>query len=125
MKIIGLSLPLGIATPFGPTCEPPQAKHFKRIGIDCDSADHPTNTNIRQWMPRQAKEADARFRKKQGTNFEERLVDGKSAIGRCVAFVDDDEYDTPTKQNEAIKRTHVGDAIHPVHVVQIDALSGR
>ena len=127
------------------------------------------NTIIRQWMPRQAKEADAHFREKYGASLEERFddskyqlmhiemfpdhiihaeciggeldlllnrrvtvgffpwrfVDGESCIGRCVAFVEDDEYDTLMKPKEAMGQTRFGDAINPAHVVQIDALSGK
>ena len=41
-------------------------KKIKWIGVDCGSADHPMNTIIRKWMPRQAEEADAHFQKKYG-----------------------------------------------------------
>ncbi|MGB8645835.1 MAG: cyclase family protein [Anaerolineae bacterium] len=41
-------------------------KKIKWIGVDCGSADHPMNTIIRDWMPRQAKEADAHFQQKYG-----------------------------------------------------------
>ena len=39
-------------------------KKLRWIGVDCGSADHPMNTMIRNWMPRQAKEADAFLRNK-------------------------------------------------------------
>ena len=34
-----------------------QKKKLRWIAVDCGSADHPMNTIIRTWMPRQAKEA--------------------------------------------------------------------
>ena len=144
-------------------------KKIKWIGVDCGSADHPMNTIIRQWMPRQAKEADAHFRKKYGISLEERfdpskyqlmhidmfpdhiihaecvggeidlllnrritagffpwrLVDGESCIGRCVAFVDDDEYAELMKVKATLPVTRFGDAFNPAHVEQINALSTR
>ena len=135
------------------------AKHkkLKWIGVDCGSADHPMNTIIRQWMPRQAKEADAHFQKKYGVSLEERFdaskyqlmhiemfpdhiihaecvggeidlllnrrttvgffpwrfVDGESCIGRCVAFVDDDEYVELMKTKETMGITQVRRCVQP------------
>lgn len=43
-----------------------KAKKLRWIAVDCGSADHPMNTIIRDWMPRQAKEADYVFKKKYG-----------------------------------------------------------
>jgi arylformamidase len=40
-----------------------KAKKIKWIGVDCGSADHPMNTIIRNWMPRQAAEADKPFQR--------------------------------------------------------------
>jgi kynurenine formamidase len=39
-------------------------KRIKWIGVDCGSADHPMNTKIREWMPADAKKADAFLRSK-------------------------------------------------------------
>jgi len=39
-------------------------KKLKWIGVDCGSADHPMNTKIREWMPKQAAECEKYFRKK-------------------------------------------------------------
>ena len=36
-------------------------KKLRWIAVDCGSADHPMNTIIRNWMPRQAKQADIRL----------------------------------------------------------------
>ncbi|HVP38836.1 MAG TPA: cyclase family protein, partial [Candidatus Saccharimonadales bacterium] len=41
-------------------------KKIRWIGVDCGSADHPMNTIIRDWMPRQARQADKVFQKKYG-----------------------------------------------------------
>ncbi|MBU1877757.1 MAG: cyclase family protein, partial [Chloroflexi bacterium] len=115
-------------------------KRIRWIGVDCGSADHPMNTIIRDWMPRQAAEADKVFQEMYGQALAERFtpdkyqlmhielfphgiihaeciggevdllvnrratigffpwrfVDGESSIGRCVAFVDDDEYEELT-----------------------------
>ncbi len=38
-------------------------KKLRWIAVDCGSADHPMNTIIRTWMPRQAAEADKVFQK--------------------------------------------------------------
>jgi arylformamidase len=47
------------------------------LAVDCGSADHPMNTIIRTWMPRQAKMADKVFRKKYGMPLEEYFDDSK------------------------------------------------
>jgi arylformamidase len=130
-------------------------KKIKWIGVDCGSADHPMNTIIRDWMPRQAREADAHFRKKYGKELREyftddkyqlmhlemfphgiihaeciggdidlllnqrvtvgffpwRFVDGESCIGRCVAMVDDKEYDRLMEKKSKMRKTKFGDAI--------------
>lgn len=144
-----------------------KAKKLRWLAVDCGSADHPMNTIIRQWMPRQAKEAERVFKKKFGKSLEEvyddskyqlmhiemfphgivhaeclggdidlllnrrvnigffpwRFVDGESSIGRCVAFVEDDEYDQLMKQKEGMAKTRFGDAYEPKHVEQLDALT--
>jgi arylformamidase len=130
-------------------------KKIKWIGVDCGSADHPMNTIIRDWMPRQAREADAHFQKKYGKALKEfftddkyqlmhiemfphtiihaeciggdidlllnqrttigffpwRFVDGESSIGRCVAVLEDTEYDRLMKNKASLPRTKFGDAI--------------
>jgi arylformamidase len=63
-----------------------QAKKIKWIGVDCGSADHPMNTIIRQWMPRQAKEADTHFRQKYGQSLEERFDDSKYQLMHIELF---------------------------------------
>jgi len=54
------------------------SKKLRWIGVDCGSADHPMNTIIRDWMPRQTKEAEYVFQKK----FSKSLAE----------FYDDDKY---------------------------------
>ncbi|MFB0534303.1 MAG: cyclase family protein [Anaerolineae bacterium] len=61
-------------------------KKIKWIGVDCGSADHPMNTIIRDWMPRQAKEADAHFRKKYGQPLAERFDDSKYQLMHIELF---------------------------------------
>jgi len=139
-------------------------KKLRWIGVDCGSADHPMNTIVRQFMPRQAAVADKVFKKKFGkplaeyfddskyqlmhlemfdkhiihaeclggdidllTNkrvqvafFPWRFVDGESCIGRCVAFVDDGEYEKLMKQKAGMPKTKFGDAINPDHVERIE-----
>lgn len=41
------------------------------IGVDCGSADHPMNTKIRDWEPREAEAADKYLREKYGKGLNE------------------------------------------------------
>lgn len=61
-------------------------KQLKWLGVDCGSADHPMNTIIRQWMPRQAKEADQHFRQKYGQSLAERFDDSKYQLMHIEMF---------------------------------------
>jgi len=144
-----------------------KAKKLRWIGVDCGSADHPMNTIIRNWMPRQTKQAEHVFKKKFGKSIEEfytddkyqlmhlemfpegiihaeciggdldlllnrrvqvgffpwRFVDGEASIGRCVAFVEDDEYEALMAKKAAMKLTKHGDAINPAHVESLNKIS--
>ncbi len=40
-------------------------------GVDCGSADHPMNTKIRDWEPREAEAADKYLREKYGKGLDE------------------------------------------------------
>ncbi len=144
-----------------------KAKKLRWIGVDCGSADHPMNTIIRNWMPRQTKQAEHVFKKKFGKSIEEfytddkyqlmhlemfpagiihaeclggdidlllnrrvqvgffpwRFVDGEASIGRCVAFVEDDEYDELMAKKASMKLTKHGDAINPAHVESLNKIS--
>jgi arylformamidase len=61
-------------------------KRLRWIGVDCGSADHPMNTIIRNWMPRQAKEADAHFLKKYGRPLAEFYDDSKYQLMHLELF---------------------------------------
>jgi len=142
-------------------------KKIRWIGVDCGSADHPMNTIIRDWMPRQARAAEKHFQAKYGMALAEfftddkyqlmhiemfphgiihaeclggdldlilnrritvgffpwRFVDGESSIGRCVAMVEDDEYEELMARKAEMPKTRFGDAYNPAHVEQINKLS--
>lgn len=144
-------------------------KKLRWLGVDCGSADHPMNTIIRDWMPRQAREADQHLKNKFGKPLAEifddtkyqlmhielfphgiihaeclggdidlllnkrltigffpwRFVDGEASIGRCVAFVDDDEYDRLMRLKAALPKTRFGDTNNPDHVDRINQFSVR
>jgi arylformamidase len=63
-----------------------RAKKLRWLGVDCGSADHPMNTIIRTWMPRQAKEADAHFRAKYGSSLAEFYTDDKYQLMHIELF---------------------------------------
>ena len=56
------------------------------IAVDCGSADHPMNTIIRTWMPRQAKEADRVFKKKFNMPLDEYFDDSKYQLMHIEMF---------------------------------------
>ncbi|MCI0520256.1 MAG: cyclase family protein, partial [Chloroflexi bacterium] len=56
------------------------------IGVDCGSADHPMNTIIRDWMPRQARQAEKVFRKKFGVSLAEYYDDSKYQLMHLEMF---------------------------------------
>ncbi|HRQ31919.1 MAG TPA: cyclase family protein, partial [Anaerolineales bacterium] len=137
------------------------------IGVDCGSADHPMNTIIRDWMPRQTRQAEKVFQKKFGKSIAEvfddskyqlmhlemfpfgiihaeclggdidlllnrratvgffpwRFVDGEASIGRCVAIVDDAEYDSLMAKKAQMSHTKFGDAYDSEHVERLNRLS--
>ena len=62
------------------------AKKLRWIGVDCGSADHPMNTIIRNWMPRQTKEAEYVFQKKFGQSLEEFYDDSKYQMMHIEMF---------------------------------------
>ena len=63
-----------------------KAKKLRWIGVDCGSADHPMNTIIRDWMPRQARQADYVFRKKHGMPLAEFFDDSKYQLMHLEMF---------------------------------------
>jgi len=135
------------------------------------------NTIIRNWMPRQAAEADKLFREMYGASLEERFtpdkyqlmhiemfphhiihaeciggdvdllrstalfavcnrratigffpwrfVHGESCIGRCVAMVEDGEYEEMMAHKAALPKTRFGDAYEQEHVERIELLTRR
>jgi kynurenine formamidase len=63
-----------------------QRKKLRWIGVDCGSADHPMNTIIRDWMPRQARQADQHFRQKYGRPLAEYFDDTKYQLMHLEMF---------------------------------------
>lgn len=63
-----------------------KAKKLRWIGVDCGSADHPMNTIIRDWMPRQAREAEQVFQKKFGKQLAEVFDDTKYQMMHIEMF---------------------------------------
>ena len=63
-----------------------RAKKLRWIGVDCGSADHPMNTIIRNWMPRQTKEAEAHFKKKYDMSLEQFFDDSKYQLMHLEMF---------------------------------------
>lgn len=61
-------------------------KKLRWIGVDCGSADHPMNTKIRDWMPRQAAECDAHMQKKYGKGLTEIFTDDKYQLMHLEMF---------------------------------------
>ena len=57
--------------------------------------------------------------------FPWRFVDGESSIGRCVAMVDDDEYEELAARKAALPATRFGDCYDPEHVESISRLTRR
>jgi arylformamidase len=63
-----------------------KAKKLRWIGVDCGSADHPMNTIVRDWMPRQARQADKVFKKKYGMPLAEFYDDTKYQLMHLEMF---------------------------------------
>jgi len=63
-----------------------KAKKLRWIGVDCGSADHPMNTIIRDWMPRQARQAEKVFEKKHGKKLVEFFADDKYQLMHLEMF---------------------------------------
>ncbi len=61
-------------------------KKLRWLGVDCGSADHPMNTIIRDWMPRQTKEAEKVFQKKYGKALAEFYDDSKYQLMHIEMF---------------------------------------
>jgi kynurenine formamidase len=63
-----------------------KAKKLRWIGVDCGSADHPMNTIIRNWMPRQTHQAEQVFRDKYGMELAEFYDDSKYQLMHIEMF---------------------------------------
>lgn len=61
-------------------------KKLRWIGVDCGSADHPHNTKIRDWMPKEAAKCDAYFKEKYGKSLEEIFSDDKYQMMHLEMF---------------------------------------
>ncbi len=61
-------------------------KKLRWIAVDCGSADHPMNTIIRTWMPRQAAEADKVFQKLYKQTLAEYYDDSKYQLMHIDLF---------------------------------------
>jgi len=61
-------------------------KKLRWLGVDCGSADHPMNTIVRDWMPRQARQADQHFREKYGMPLAEFYDDSKYQLMHLEMF---------------------------------------
>jgi kynurenine formamidase len=61
-------------------------KKLRWIAVDCGSADHPMNTIIRTWMPRQAAEADKVFQKLYKQTLAEFYDDSKYQLMHIDLF---------------------------------------
>jgi len=61
-------------------------KKLRWIGVDCGSADHPMNTKIRDWMPREAAACDAHMQKKYGKGLTEIFTDDKYQLMHLEMF---------------------------------------
>jgi arylformamidase len=61
-------------------------KKLRWIGVDCGSADHPMNTIIRNWMPRQAAQAEAHFQHTFGKGLADVFDDTKYQLMHIEMF---------------------------------------
>lgn len=61
-------------------------KKLRWIAVDCGSADHPMNTIIRTWMPRQAAQAQKVFKKMYNKTLEEVFDDEKYQLMHIDLF---------------------------------------
>ncbi len=61
-------------------------KKLRWIGVDCGSADHPMNTKIRDWMPKEAKHCDAHMKEKYGQGLDEIFAEDKYQLMHLEMF---------------------------------------
>ena len=62
---------------------------FKWIGVDCGSADHPFNTKIREWMPKQAVECNEALHRKYGKGLDDFFSPDDYQLMHVVLFPHD------------------------------------
>jgi len=55
--------------------------------------------------------------------FPWRFVDGESCISRCVAMVEDAEYEELMAKKASMQKTKFGDAFEPKHVESLNQLT--
>ncbi len=63
-----------------------KAKKLRWLAVDCGSADHPMNTIIRDWMPRQARQAERHFQRRYGRGLAEVFDDSKYQLMHIDLF---------------------------------------
>lgn len=61
-------------------------KKLRWIGVDCGSADHPFNTKIRDWMPKEALKCDAYFKKTYGKGLDDIFSEDKYQLMHLEMF---------------------------------------
>ncbi len=61
-------------------------KKLRWIGVDCGSADHPFNTKIKDWMPKEARHCDAYFKKNYKKGLEEIFTEDKYQLMHLEMF---------------------------------------
>lgn len=61
-------------------------KKIKWIGVDCGSADHPMNTKIRDWQPKEARACEEYLMKKYGKGFNELMPDADYQVMHIPLF---------------------------------------
>lgn len=61
-------------------------KKIKWIGVDCGSADHPMNTKIREWQPKEARHCDKYLQGKYGKSLEELMPEEDYQIMHIPLF---------------------------------------
>lgn len=64
-------------------------KKLKWIGVDCGSADHPMNTKIRDWMPKQAKECEIYLSQKYNKSIDDIFPPDHYQLMHIKLFPDD------------------------------------
>ncbi len=61
-------------------------KKIKWIAVDCGSADHPMNTKIREWQPREAAQCEKYLKEKYGKGYAELMPDDDYQVMHIPLF---------------------------------------